>query len=124
MDNLFELNEKDFDLLHEVPVCGCGTPGVVWELYRAQLNVTPLGGGLPGYSDEDDFPFHEERVAAAQGNEALFYVVAYVLDHIEATEHGGNISGAWLTEKGLRLRGILDRYAEAGWDAMPCHSVT
>lgn len=114
-DEDFVLSEDDFNLLHALPVCGCGVPGTVYDLYRRQLRVTART------DDRDDWPTFGDRVDAADGNETLFYVVAYVLDHIEATEHGGGIGGAWLTDKGRRLLAILDRYAEVGYDAVPCY---
>lgn len=114
-----ELSEEDFDLLDEVPLCGCGLPEGVLRLYHDQLKVTARA-----YPDSPDWPDYRDRVDAADGIEKLFHVVAYVLDAIEATEHGGNVSGAWLTDKGKRLLAILDRYAEVGFDATPCVPVT
>lgn len=88
-ETLLELSEDDLDLLLELPVCGCGIPNTVYELYRAQLQATPLGAGLPGYDREADQPDYSDRLAAAEGNETLLHVVAYVLDHIEADRPTG-----------------------------------
>lgn len=109
-DELLELEESDFDLLDELPVCGCGNSEMVYGLYRDMLRTM---------ADADGVPSHEDMLSIVGGDERLFYVAAYVLDDIEATEHGGSIWGAWITEKGCRLLAVLDRYAESGFDATP-----
>lgn len=109
-DELLELEESDFDLLEELPVCGCGNPEMVYGLYQGMLRVM---------EDADGVPSHGEMLSIVGGDTRLFYVAAYVLDDIEATEHGGSIWGAWITEKGCRLLAVLDRYEESGFKATP-----
>lgn len=113
-DEFLELSNDDLDLLLDVPVCGCGRPDLAWAVYRAVLaDAVAASDGV----------WSTDRMAAANGDETLFYVVAGVLDSIEATEHGGSIGGAWATEKGRRLLAILDRFAESDYEATPCGGV-
>jgi hypothetical protein len=64
-----------------------------------------------------------DRLAATDGDERLFYVVAGVLDGMDCIEHGGSIVHSWATDKGRRLLGLLDRYAESGYEATPCQDL-
>jgi len=91
-DRFLELDKPDFDLLHELPVCGCGQPELAFSVYRSLLRA-----------------YHV----------ATFYLVGGVLDRLGAIEHGTSLDGAWLIEKGGRLLAILDRYAESQFEATP-----
>lgn len=110
-DEYLDLSNDDLDLLMEVPVCGCGRPELAWVVYRAVLADAVAAS---------DGAWAADRLAAANGDETLFYVVAGVLDGIDATEHGGSITSSWVTDKGRRLLAILDRYAGSDYEAMPC----
>lgn len=107
-----ELSKSDFDLYMEMPVCGCGYMGEVYDIYRTLLRTAD--------SELTGWPTREERLAPFDGNEVLYDLAAGVLDHIGATEHGGSITYAWITDKGRQLLSILDRYAASDYDAMPC----
>lgn len=113
--DMWELSEPDFNLLNSLPVCGCGRPELAYEAYRKVLATA-----VRAADRNQEFPSWAERIADTDDDERLFYVVAYVLDDIEATEHGGNISGAWATDKGSRLLALLDQYAASGYDSIPC----
>lgn len=120
-DELLELTEEEFSLYELLPVCGCGLSASILELYRRVLEVTP-----PSHASklaDYEWPSWNDRLAAAGGNELLYEVVAHALDHIEATEHGSSVAGAWRTERGDQLLGILDRYAATDYEATPCMSV-
>lgn len=41
----------------------------------------------------------------------------YWMDKEGLTEHGGGVGGAWLTEKGSKLRDDLDKLLSSGGDA-------
>ena len=96
MDDYWDITREELDLLCELPVCGCGRPAEVYDLYRSVLRAFVERGDAVG----------------AAGDERMFYVVAYVLDHIDAIEHGGAVTYAWPTVKGERLLCLLDQYAE------------
>lgn len=113
----FVLSEEDFTLLEQLPICGCGRPGLVLDHYRHLLHLTDWGVNR----ESDGPPGFEALLGLAGGNETLLYLSAYVLDHIKATEHGGGVGGAWITDKGKRLLEILDRYEATGYDATPCY---
>lgn len=108
----WELSKEDYNLIEELPVCGCGSPNLAYDVYRRILAASAAFHDNP--SQDAPGPY-----AATNGNEALFYVVAGVLDHIEATEHGGTIHYAWLTDKGRRLLALLVEWAESGYEATP-----
>lgn len=59
-----------------------------------------------GWADRQDGKPHRDMLSVVGDDERLFYVAAYVLDDIEASEHGGSIWGAWITEKGSRLLAV------------------
>ena len=107
----FELSIDDHDLLTDVPVCGCGNPEQLYDLYRTVLRATPTPGS-------DDYRYGPAE-RAPDLDPLLWEVVNGVLDDIRATEHGGNIWGCWLTKRGERLLAILDDYAQ-NYDRIPC----
>lgn len=109
----WNLSKSDADLLYEVPVCGCGNPEKAYELYRVELR-----------SSGPEWPDWPERLAPFGGSRPFWQVVAYVLDDIGATEHGGSISYAWRTEKGERLLLLLNQFAAWGYEPTPCIEAT
>jgi hypothetical protein len=115
-DDLLVLNEDDFNLLDELPVCGCGIPRLALETYHKALAAAVAFG--------DDGETGPNPFEPTDGDETLFYIVAGVLDQIEATEHGGTIHWAWATDKGRRLLVLLDRWAESGYEARPAYNIT
>lgn len=110
----WNLSLNDFELIESIPVCGCGMPNQVYGLYHRVLASTPSSG-------EEDWPNWSDRLAATEGDERLYYVIAYVLDHLGATEHGGGVGGAWLTDKGERLLLLFDAWSEWGYEPNPCY---
>lgn len=110
-----ELHDFYFD---ELEWCGCGDPEGVLQFmakvldlakcrFEAARNEPPFhtGGDYDRLSDEffqlvgEDTPFREM---------GLSYL--YVLGAHELTEHGSNIRGSWITEKGERVLEAIQRY--------------
>lgn len=99
----------DIDLVSDL-LCGCGEP----EMVRAALRDFLRAVNSPFY-DKDD-PFGDQRsarlMAAAQGSDLAFWLMANWLDSIDALDHGTILPG-WLTPKGLAL---LDALSELSQD--------
>lgn len=85
--------------------CGCGNPDeAAAELLRL-LELCPL------YDHRTEF----EALFPSSG---MGYLVLYTLDHFDLIEHGGNVGGSWLTEKGQQVRDALRRESASEFDAL------
>lgn len=92
------MNEETLDkALDLFPICGCGMPEEVAKIYiaalqtRADWHKKVQAGESPGFMEPkemSDWP----KVAK--------WMLWYVLDHLDLTEHGGNAMGCWPTDKG------------------------
>ncbi len=58
---------------------------------------------------EGEQKLSEEKITAIGGME-IFYLLAYIADDKDLTEHGTGISGAWLNSKGIEWLGKLKEY--------------
>lgn len=97
--------------------CGCGIPEDIAAMFRDYLTLIKKRhdnnlsntdwhvqlGVRTQWTDDSD------AIDALFPNERMRYLVAYEADRAELTEHGGNVSGAWLTEKGEQWLTLLDR---------------
>lgn len=72
--------------------CGCGSPESAFEGLKAILELHPLHD-------------HRPEIEALIPDERLEYLILYMLDHLDLTEHGGTVGGGWLTETG---QAVLD----------------
>jgi hypothetical protein len=62
---------------------------------------------------------HRDEVEAFfNKNTGLEYLVLYMIDHLELTEHGGSVGGAWLTDKGKAVMAALQRERVDGFEAL------
>ena len=102
-DEFLTVTEYELGLLMGVPVCGCGDPPALYELYREFLRAAPRSPAGTGFGPLHDLFAHYELLAWAIGG---------VLDHIGAIDHGGTLRFAWRTEKGDQLLALLDRWAQ------------
>jgi hypothetical protein len=92
----------------DLPMCGCGYPEAAYQLVVDLLKLAP-------------FYQHREDVARLVGPEdgGVYALVLGALDHAELIEHGGNISGSWITPKGnwflqaVELAGGPDELSDA-----------
>lgn len=78
--------------------CGCGDPEAAWEEIKKEL--TRLNQE------------HMERKEIESSG--LWYIMAYLIGHMELSEHGGGIGGAWLTPLGKETLDFLEKYG-ANW---------
>jgi hypothetical protein len=100
-----EANEKVCDFYREtLSFCACGDPARIAELLRAGLEWAAA-------------------IQTREGRESTDtqLLVAYILDAHEMTEHGGSVTGAWLTPAGEdlleALRSCGDDWIDAGYEA-------
>jgi hypothetical protein len=76
--------------------CGCGDPEAAAQALLSLLKNPSL------YRNE----YFYQTVLPDPGTR---YLLLYILDRFELTEHGSSIYGAWLTEKGKAVRDALAR---------------
>jgi hypothetical protein len=74
-------------LWEDLPMCGCGNPETAVTLVHELLKLAPL------YD-------HHDAVVSLLPSEGVYYLVLGALDEAGLLEHGSNISGSWLTDKG------------------------
>jgi hypothetical protein len=67
--------------------CGCGAPEKAWKAVLAELERLK------------DRAERRDGIEPPRGNDH-WWVLAYLLDHFELTEHGVSVSYAWLTLEG------------------------
>ena len=84
--------------------CGCGQPELFYQAVIELLEYYGQSERIPGW-------VYEEKHR---------YFVANVLDHLELTEHGSSIGGAWLTDAGREALAFLREWGadweeRAGW---------
>ena len=80
--------------------CGCGNPEMAWAEVGRHLRR------------RRDRKYGHDW----DGKE---YVLAYLLDRLELTEHGSNVMGAWPTLEGLDVIQFLEKYGEDWQDYGP-----
>ncbi|MEV5451547.1 hypothetical protein [Streptomyces sp. NPDC052535] len=71
----------------ELGLCGCGPSEDAFDLVRDLLRLAP-------------FYDHRDEVTDLIGDGATGHIVLCSLDKADLIEHGGIISGSWLTDKG------------------------
>jgi hypothetical protein len=64
---------------------------------------------------------HREEFERLIPNYGLQYLVLYMLDHLDLTEHGGTVGGGWLTDKGKSVLDALQREAATEFTFMHCN---
>lgn len=85
--------------------CGCGNPELACAALLRLLKLHPL------YDNRAEF---EEWIA----DDGVGYLLFYQLDHMELTEHGGSVGGAWLTPKGGAALKALERESADDFEAL------
>ena len=85
--------------------CGCGNPELACARLRDILKLHPL------YDNR-------EALKALIPDTGMEMLVLYFLDHLDLTEHGGGIGGAWLTDKGKAVLEALEREAGDGFETL------
>jgi hypothetical protein len=87
-------NEEISSLLSQVMFCGCGCPEEALQY---------VGRILAAIRERKDSAWTINNVDAAVGlpeDHPAYWVLFYHLDACHLIEHGGNVSGCWLTAKG------------------------
>lgn len=88
--------------LHDIAgFCSCGCPNEAADWLANVLRAHELGGLERAQALDELMPHKMSR-----------YVILYWLDDRGWTEHGGNVMGAWLSEKGRAALLVLDWLAE------------
>lgn len=82
---------KAIDEIEEIS-CGCGQPDLMWEAIHKYLE---------NYDLED---WNKRTLNLSNGEQ---YFLAYFLTHIGLIEHGGSVSGSWITESGKEVLEFL-----------------
>lgn len=87
--------------------CGCGNPEEIIKLIRRALSLHISATAL---SNDAWHTQLNERHEFLSGPMGLF--IMYWLDAQGYTEHGGNVSSAWLTSEGEVILKLLTNHAE------------
>lgn len=85
--------------------CGCGMPEAACASLQRLLSLHPL------YE-------HRKEFEALIPDDGVQYLLLYTLDHFDLTEHGGNVGGAWLTDKGKQVLEALNVEAAGEFDSL------
>ncbi|MGR9130754.1 hypothetical protein ACU8NX_18560 [Rhizobium leguminosarum] len=79
--------------------CGCGSPEEVHKFVCDCLGAFDREKQEPEWHDAIELI--KETVTNDPENAAYF--IAYVLDTLNLTEHGGTVGGAWLSDRGKQF---------------------
>jgi hypothetical protein len=85
--------------------CGCGSPDAAADTLRILLALHPLHS-------------NREAFEALVPNNGIQYLLLYTLDQFDLTEHGGNVGGGWLTDKGHAVLAALDNEKADDYEAL------
>lgn len=95
---------KTLDDLHmwvftDLGFCGCGDPEGALEFLRDTLNLL-----------NKEFDERWEGMQKRFPDNPMSWTYLYMLDDKGLTEHGSNIRGCWLTDKGKAVLELLNKY--------------
>lgn len=99
------MTRQDLSVFLQDWFCGCGNPR---DAAAALLRLLRLH---PAYD-------HTEELEALIPDNGIRHLLLYHLDQLGLTEHGGNIGGAWLTDKGEAVQDALSREEVDGFVAL------
>jgi len=85
--------------------CACGSPEKAVGALLRLLRLHPLFE-------------HREEFEKWITDEGIAYLLLYMLDSDDLTEHGGSVGGGWLTENGHGLRDGLLRESADDYEAL------
>jgi hypothetical protein len=117
LSHLLQLTSTDLKF------CGCGDPEAVYNLVRDLLGLI-----AEKWYREDDDPARWREVSQQitdriGGGDGTYYAVWYWLDGSGLIEHGGSVSGSWLTEKGTHYLSLMRLHEHDELDGPGCPSV-
>lgn len=88
-----------------IPICGCGKPSNT-VVYIISILKAIQRRSESDWSKESSLALHRAfRLPLNQDgylDHAAGLFLMYRLDHLELIDHGGNVMGSWLAEKGFR----------------------
>lgn len=83
----------------QMKFCGCGCPE---EVHRFTMKcVGAFDRDKVGWGGETGIAAIRSVVSADP--EAAAYFIAYAIENMDLTEHGGSVGGSWLTERGKQF---------------------
>lgn len=107
---------QDEQLVHDyyydtLKWCGCGNPDEALGFLRDVLKLLKVRShesreGLDTWAQRTA---ELNKLLAAEDHYLLGLSYMYLLDSLGLTEHGGNVCGCWLDEKGYELLDLLER---------------
>lgn len=95
--------------------CGCGDPEGMHKFVCECLEVFDRDSHREKHGQDawqDAIKALKAKVAADP--ETAAYFIAYTLDKVHLTEHGGSVGGSWLTDRGKQFLEIGPMVEEEG----------
>lgn len=107
-----ELNDWVFT---DLGFCGCGDPEAALDLMRSILSAI---NSRSERNQQNDSTHEEwmtvsreiEKMIGMEQNPAVAWTYLYFLDGQGLLEHGSNITGSWLTDKGKEILALFNKY--------------
>src|SRR5690242_4982650 len=95
-----------WQLWQDLGWCGCGRPDYALEFMRDVLRLINRQRGGASFQEVYDAL---RKMLGDKYHPGLYWSYFYMLDQHGLTQHGGNISGGWLTDYGKRILAELER---------------
>ncbi len=92
-------NPKQAMYYGQLKFCGCGDPVEAHKFAIEALSC--FDRDKVGFAPGTGIDAIEELVS--RNPSAAAYFIAYTLDKMNLTEHGGSVGGSWLTERGKQF---------------------
>jgi hypothetical protein len=109
-NNMPERKEVALDKLQdELGICGCGNPD---DTLMYIIDVLQLMEDYHNNLMTWEEYYEKQHALAKADNEGLSWLLWYWLDDKGLTEHGGNVSGCWLTTKGYEVLQMLNEWID------------
>jgi hypothetical protein len=99
------MTRRDLRVFLQDWFCGCGSPDAAADTLRILLALHPLHS-------------NREAFEVLVPNNGVQYLLLYTLDKFDLTEHGGNVGGGWLTDKGHAVLAALEREKADDYEAL------
>lgn len=92
--------------------CGCGDPEENLVFVLKSLRVIDRINAL--HADEITYEQLEKERLELFKTDAMFLFVVYVFNKMNLAEHGGSVTGCWLTKRGKEVLSDLEEMSSAG----------
>lgn len=113
--------EKYVKTFHELDWCFCGQPEDAFDVLRVILRLMYSRSAVSRHGDPR-FMIRSNRLRKFLGlskrtiASGMATIILYNLDANRLTEHGGSVSGSWLTAKGEDLMFAMYKFGLEGLD--------